>query len=524
MKPFSPGRSFVSARTTSGGLTVDLSRYAYSLGIIALITAGGVLIRDLIVPTNLVMPYLLGVVSIAVLWGRGPAIFASVVGVLAFDFFLVPPYLTFVVEDTEYVITFLALFIVGVFISGLTSQIKDQMLAARDRESRVTALYQLSHELAIAYSLQDVLRAVVENVRSTLGRDVRIFLAETGGRDQDRPRFAAYPPVGPAEDRVDEAVAAVYRNGSLSGTAKEAALASTEINLPLITNSGTLGVIRFTGHGLDPSEPEGQLQTLEAFANLAALAIERVYLNRQASQAQLLKAEGELQSTLLNSVSHDFRTPLVTITGTLSSLDAGMHQFDEETRQKLVRQALRESEKLNRLVSNLLNMSRLESGAVQPQLEPVDLQDLVGATLEAMKNRIEREIRTTIPDGLPLVRADFVLAQQALMNLVDNALKYSPEGAPVDIDIDAADRWVYLAVADRGPGIDESELPHIFNKFYRVRDSGKSGGTGLGLAIVKGVIDAHSAKIEVARRPGGGMIFRIGFPQLEFTREQAHAG
>jgi two-component system sensor histidine kinase KdpD len=215
---------------------------------------------------------------------------------------------------------------------------------------------------------------------------------------------------------------------------------------------------------------------------------------------------------------------LVTIIGTLSSLDSGMHRLDGATLQKLVRQALRESEKLNRLVSNLLNMSRLESGAVQLQLEPVDLQDLVGATFEAMKDWIDREIRITVPEELPLVPADFVLVQQALMNLLDNALKYSPEGSPVDVEIQIEDPWVYVAVSDRGPGIDESELPNIFNKFYRIRGRSKPGGTGLGLAIVKGVIDAHSARIEVFQREEGGMVFRLGFPRIEIEREPAYAG
>ncbi len=522
MKQFTRAGRFEAARTQSSRTPAFLLRYLYSLGIIIVITAGGALVRDLIVPTNLVMPYLLGVVSIAVLWGRGPAVFASVLGVLAFDFFIVPPFLTFVVEDTEYIITFLALFIVGILISGLAAQLKDQVLAARDREAQVTSLYRLSQDLAVAYSMADVLNAIIENVRSTLGRDVRIFLSTPDGSDPVRPNFDAFPPDG--SDQVDDALVHTFRTGEPSGYGTGRDPDSNATNLPLVTNRGMLGVLRITEAHSDRNEPDEHLQSMEAFANLSALAIERIYLNRQAAQARLLKAEGELQSTLLNSVSHDFRTPLVTIIGTLSSLDSGMHRLDSATLQKLVRQALRESEKLNRLVSNLLNMSRLESGAVQLQLEPVDLQDLVGATLEAMKDSIDREIRITVPEELPLVPADFVLVQQALMNLLDNALKYSPEGSPVDVEIHIEDPWVYVDVSDRGPGIDETELPNIFNKFYRIRSRSKPGGTGLGLAIVKGVVDAHSARIEVFRREAGGMVFRLGFPRIEIEREAAHAG
>lgn len=493
--------------------------YLYSLGVIALITGGGWAVRNLISPTNLVMPYLLGVVTIAIVWGRGPAVFASVLGVLAFDVFLVPPYLTFGVEDTEYIITFLALFIVGVIISNLASQIKDQMLAARDREERVTLLYRLSHDLAIAYSLDDVLEAIADNLRSTLGRDFRIFLKSPGSSGQADLLFDVYPPESEQAQAAGDAVFYTFRTSSPSGFGTEMHADSREIHFPLVTNSGTLGVISITGINAGQSELEDHVQIYEAFANLSALAIERVYLNEQASQTQLLKAKDELQTTLLNSVSHDFRTPLVTITGTLSSLDTEIHLLDGHTQRNLVRYALKEAEKLNRLVGNLLDMSRLESGALQLQLEPIDMQDLIGATLESMKVRIDCEIRIDVPDHLPLVLADFVLVQQALANLLDNALKYSPEGAPIDIDVRMEDGWVCISVADRGRGIDDGEIPHIFNKFYRIKGSDRPGGTGLGLAIVKGIADAHSARLEVSRRDGGGMLFRIGFPQFEWVQE-----
>ena len=499
-------------------------RYLYSLGIILLITAGGIFIRDLIVPVNLVMPYLLGVISIAVLWGRGPAVFASVLGVIAFDVFLVPPYLTLAVADTEYIITFLALFMVGVFISSLTAQINDQMLAAKDREMRVSLLYQLSRDLASAYSLSDVLNAIVDNIRSTLGSEVTIYILDPEGPSHDMPRFEIFPSERSHGNGALEVVTHTFRTGKPSGFGRQAFPESPSVYLPLSTNRGTLGVIGISDTDGIRDDPLEHYQIYEAFANLSALAIERVFLNKQAGQAQLLKAKDDLQSTLLNSVSHDFRTPLVTIIGTLSSLDSETHRPDSQTQQNLVRHALKEAEKLNRLVSNLLNMSRLESGAVQLQLEPVDLQDLIGATLEDIKNRMDGEIRITIPDGLPLVRADFVLIQQALINLLDNAMNYSPAGAPIEIEVRLKNGWIYIAVSDRGSGIDEKELPNIFNKFYRIRSNANPGGTGLGLAIVKGIMDAHSAKVEVSRRKGGGMVFSLGFPEIEIAMEAARAG
>jgi two-component system sensor histidine kinase KdpD len=230
-----------------------------------------------------------------------------------------------------------------------------------------------------------------------------------------------------------------------------------------------------------------------------------------------LKAKDEFQAALLNSVSHDFRTPLVTITGTLSSLDDEIHQLDKGTQQKLVRDALGEAEKLNRLVSNLLNMSRLESGAISLQLGTVDVQDLIGATLKQMKNRFDCPISIHIPDEPPMISADFVLIEQALMNILDNAVKYSPEDSSIDILVCQENEWVYIDVVDRGFGIPESELPFIFNKFYRVADETRPGGTGLGLAIAKGIMDAHGAELCAILRKGGGMIFRMGFPDVALS-------
>jgi len=282
-------------------------------------------------------------------------------------------------------------------------------------------------------------------------------------------------------------------------------------------------VISINEEGIGGKIAPEKLQLLEAYANLSALALERITLNRQASQAQLLQEKEQLQSALLNSISHDFRTPLATITGTLSTLDTGIEQLDPETRQELTRNAWGEAEKLNRLVGNLLNMSRLESGALNLQLEPVDVQDLIGATLEQMKSRLTHPVNIELPEELPLIEADFVLVEQALLNLMENAIKYSPEGTPINISVHLSNEYLFIDVQDHGPGIPDEDLPHIFEKFYRVRQMLNSGGVGLGLAIAKGILDAHQATLEAIPGDRGGMIFRIGFPCLEIT-PQEHEG
>lgn len=494
----------------------DPQAYIFSLGIIALITFLAYFIRELITPTNLVMAYLLGVVSIAFLYGRGPAVFASVLGVVVFDIFLVPPYLTLVVEDTEYIITFLALFVVSVVISNLTSQIKDQMQAAQDREARVVSLYNLSNDLGGAYATTAVLEAVIDNIQNTLQHDIWIFLTELATQTTaSSPKFEVFSTPGASPRPVDPAILYSFEHGLVSGYDTQAFAGNDTINLPLNTNSGIAGVVCIAVNGPEGPLSAEKFQLFEAYTNLFALALERLYLSDQVLQTQLLRAKEEFQSTLLNSVSHDFRTPLVTITGTLSSLDADLDRLDRDTQTNLVRNALSEAEKLNRLVGNLLNMSRLESGAMHLQVELLDLQDLIGSTLEQMKNRMNRPVAIHLPDDLPMISGDFVLLEQVLMNILDNAVKYSPTGSAITITVNQEEAGTHLKIADRGTGIPEGEMPHIFEKFYRVRDGSRPSGTGLGLAIVKGILDIHQAEILAYPGEQGGMVFEIIFPRTD---------
>jgi two-component system sensor histidine kinase KdpD len=493
--------------------------YLASFAIVVIITAFGLLIRDWITPTNLVMPYLLGVVSIAIVFGRGPAVFASVMGVIAFDIFMVPPYLTLVVDDTEYIITFLALFLVGVVISNLTYQVKEQAVQAKEREARVTSLYTLSHDLTGAYSIEDVVQAILDNISSILKHDLWLFLVDGNEENTNPNSFEVKATTGAANREVDEAILFTYSTGEPSGPGMNSHSQAQTINLPLSTNIGRVGVISIAEEGPEGKVTPEKLKLLEAFANLSALALERIILNKQASQAQLLMEKEQLQSALLNSISHDFRTPLATITGTLSTLASEVELLDKETQHALTRNAWSEAEKLNRLVSNLLNMSRLESGALRLQLGPVDVQDLIGATLEQMKERVKNPINICIPNDLPLISADFVLVEQAMMNLLDNAIKYSPEESPIDISVYLSDAWLYIDIEDRGPGIPVNELPHIFEKFYRVKQPSRPGGIGLGLAIVKGILDAHQAALSAIPRESGGMIFRMGFPYIDLPSQ-----
>ena len=354
------------------GVDVNFSRAAYgylfSFFLVAAATLVCEFIRPYLVPTNMVMIYQLAVVVAAVKLGLRPAIATAFLGVLTFDFFFVPPRLTFNVADKEYLVTFTGFFVVGVIISSLVAKVREQSL-------------------------------------------------------------------------------------------------------------------------------------------------EQIRLSKQAEKARVLQAQENLERALLNSISHDLRTPLVSITGALSALQEKSDRLSSQAKQELLETASDEAERLNRFVGNLLDMSRLEAGAMRLKIELCDVQELIGCALSAMESRLgNRTVSVVLPSGLMLIPLDMVLMTQVLVNLLDNANKYAPVTSAIEINASVTSDWLILTVADRGPGAPEAELTHLFDKFYHVQIPEKAGGTGLGLSICKGIVDAHGGKIVAKNREGGGLVVEIMLP------------
>ena len=276
--------------------------------------------------------------------------------------------------------------------------------------------------------------------------------------------------------------------------------------------------------GFRPNTPNGYLspdqrQFLDAYASLAALAIERAYLAEQANRAQLISATEKLQSALLNSISHDLRTPLATITGVFSSLHEAERSDHKQVllsradRLELVETGWEEARRLNRLVGNLLEMTRLESGALKVRCQMGDVQDVIGSTLQRLGDRLNNNpILTGVPENLPSVSADFVLIELVLINLLDNAIKYSPSGSSIEIEARPLANEVEISVSDHGIGIPGEDLTRVFDKFFRVQRQDNTGGTGLGLSICKGIVEAHGGHIQAENRPGGGTTIRFTLP------------
>lgn len=486
----------------------ELRGYAASLTLVAAVTMLCELLRPFLAPTNMVMFYLLAVVVASVRLGRKPAIATVFLAVLAFNFFFVPPRLTFVVADAQYLLTFLGLFVVGMVISTLVARARERAEVMRDREVQTASLYYLSRDLAASADISAVLKAVVANVEEALGAQVVILLPEGERLDI----LAASD--GLALDIKEQAVADwVFRNNHPAGRATDTLVSADLIYLPLQTPASVLGVMGIRLENQLAYHSQDNRRLMDAFATQAAMAMERIRFSRQAGQALILQARENLERALLNSISHDLRTPLVTVTGVLSSLREDGAHLSVRARQELLDTACSEAERLNRFVGNLLDMTRIEAGAIRLNIEPCDVQDLVGCALAAIEQRIgDRKIDVSLADELPPVDIDLVLMTQVLVNLLDNAHKYASAESSIEVTATTDNGWLSLEVADRGPGVPEHDLKRVFDKFYRIPIPEGAGGTGLGLSICKGIVEAHSGKIFAENRTGGGLRIVIRLP------------
>ncbi|MGB8645388.1 MAG: ATP-binding protein [Anaerolineae bacterium] len=504
---------FVQARLTPlrWRPQADWQRYLAGFVLITLATAAGVLVNPFISPSNLVTIYLLAVVMASIYLGRGPAVLVSLLSVLAFDFFIVPPRLTFAVSDTQYLLTFFGLLVVGLVITQLTARLHEQVETAERRELQVSILYTLSRDLAVAANMNEIMRAIVENVSQTFERQVVILLPS--GEDKTLQVSAASREL--ELDKNEMAIATwAFEHGEPAGRNTGALPGARARYLPLKSTRGILGVMGIAPAGTRRALNLQQNRILESFASLAALAIERAQLQETARNAQLLAATEKLQSALLNSISHDLRTPLVSITGVLTSLQDEPTQLDDATRQSLIETAREEADRLNRLVGNLLDMTRIEAGAVKVEWEPCDMQDLISTALEQAGSRMrQRPVVVEIPEDMPLVALDLGLLVQVLVKLIDNADKYSPPGAPIEIRAGLTEDAIEIDVADRGIGIPPEDLARVFDKFYRVHRPNSVGGTGMGLSICKGIVEAHGGSIRAENRADGGTRVRIRLPR-----------
>jgi two-component system sensor histidine kinase KdpD len=448
------------------------------------------------------MIYLLGIVGVAARGSQGAAVFASVLSVLAYDFFFVPPYLTFAVSDVQYLLTFGVMLVVALLISSLTIRTKAQAQSARQRERRTATLYEMSRELARTRDFDHILQIARKRISEIFGSQVAIFLPNPNGQLTTTTPYS--------QDPKEQGVAQwVYDHRQLAGSGTQTLPGVQGVYFPLVAPHKVLGVLGMLPEPIQPFLTPEQLQLLETLINQIALAMERVLLSEEAQQARLQVETERLRNALLSSVSHDLRTPLTIITGATSSLLT--KQLDALTQQKLTQTVADEAQRLNLLVRNLLDMTRLESGAIQVHKEWQPLEEVVGSALHRLAQQLQtRPLTLDLPADLPLIPLDAVLIEQVLVNLLENALKYTPEKSPLTIRAWVNEQGVTIELADQGPGIALADREAVFEKFYRVQS--ERGGSGLGLTICRGIVTAHGGKIWVEAVPGGGASFRFTLP------------
>ncbi|MEW6500778.1 MAG: DUF4118 domain-containing protein [Thermodesulfobacteriota bacterium] len=481
--------------------------YAEAMALVAGATLLCSLASPFFSPTNTVMFYLLAVVAAAVRLGLRPAVLTAFLGVLAFDFFFVAPHFTLAVEDSEYLLTFAGFLTVGLVISAQVGRSRERAESLRLREVQTASLYYLSRDLAGAADLVAITGAVLRNLRESMNARIVIFLAD----GEELKIISASDQL--ILDLKERAVADwTFRNQKEAGRGTTTLGSAALLYMPLKTATTVHGVLGVRlEQAADYTSRQHRL-LLDAFASQTAMALERVRFSRQAEQAQILAARENLERALLNSISHDLRTPLASITGVLSSL-RNQRELDDQARAALLATAGEEAARLNRFVGNLLDMTRLEAGAVQLKYAPCDIEELIGCALSVLDPRLgQREIATRLDPALPAVMLDLGCMTQVLVNLLDNSLKYSPPGSPIAITARLDREWLAMEVIDHGPGVAEADLDRIFDKFHRGAVPEGSRGTGLGLSICKGFTEAHGGTIRAAITPGGGLTVTIRLP------------
>jgi two-component system, OmpR family, sensor histidine kinase KdpD len=467
------------------------------------VATGIAFVADRFLPLpNLSLIFLMAVLLIAIRFGLWPSVYTSLLSFLVYNFFFTVPYQTFTVARQEDVLTIVFFLVVAVFVGNLAARLKDQVEAMRQITRRTANLYDFSRRIAGAAALDDVLWAAVHHVASTLQCHSLVLLP----RENERLEIASgYPPEDQMSPTAWGAAHWAWKHNQAAGWGSGTLPASEWLFLPLKTGRGLLGLLGVSFENPKRELTPEQRHLLEALVDQVAVAIERTNLATDIEEARLLTETERLRSALLSSVSHDLRTPLVSIIGSATGLASCDGALSDADRAQLVQTILEESERLNRFVQNLLDMTRLGYGALQPNREWVDLREIVGRAQRQMARALASlRVEVQISPEVPILHLDPVLIEQVLVNILDNAAKYSLAGGRIEIAAALDGGQVKVRVSDEGPGIPPEARDTVFDVFYRVRAGDKqAAGTGLGLSICRGLIEAHRGRIEALPGPGG---------------------
>ncbi|WP_410512280.1 sensor histidine kinase KdpD [Paenibacillus sp. BR2-3] len=461
---------------------------------------------------NIALMYLFPVLFSAVYWGIGPSLYAAGAGVLAFDFFFVPPIFTFKVSDLRYIVSFAVYLAVAVLTVSLAARLRRQLNFAKQREASTASLYALSRQMTAITDFNSLLENISRQVSETINTEVIIFLPD----EKDELNLTTYSSLNSSWGKGESEMAIakwVYEHREMAGRGSNTLRESPGIYVPLRTEDRMYGVLAVNLQNRDAAVSAENLRLLEAFAGLAAIAIARVKLGEEAKLAHLTAESERLRTALLDSVSHELRTPLATIIGSATGLIEGDRIFSSEDRLDLLSTIRDGALRMNRLVTNLLGMVKLESGMLRLRNKWCDVEDILGVVLSQVKDfQQQRDIRVVLPDHIPFISGDDVLLEQVLVNVVSNSIKYSADHSQIIISVKQQERNVVISVADSGIGIRSADRERIFDKFFRADTTRHVPGTGLGLAICKGIIEAHGGTITAEPNLKKGTIIHITLP------------
>ena len=505
------GPSPEPAAVPAGALAFRWRDYLLSGAVVLLITVVAKLLAHSMPLSNLSMVFLLGVLSVAVRCGLWPSLFACVLSGLAYNFFFIKPYYTLTIASPQEALAFVVYIIVAFIASQITARMREQSEAAHRREDRTRSMLALSRAIAAASDVEAVAQAAVSQVTQILRTPVAVLLPRSG----ELKSVAVHPPGTNLSPHEIAAAAWAWKHNKPTGLGTDTLPGVPWTFMPLGTAHETGGVLGVLGESSSTIISPGRFRLMEGLADQLAIGIERARLREEMEQAKVLTETEKLRAALLSSISHDLRTPLASILGSASSLLSFGDGYDPAARTDLLETIQEEAERLNRFVGNLLDITRLESGKLELKREWVEIQDLVGtATKRLSRHLAPYQVAVDIEPGLLLVRLDFVLMEQVLVNLLDNATRYSPPGSTITIRARRRDANVALVVIDQGIGVPPGELERIFDKFYRIRGEDRQvAGTGLGLSICRGFVEAHGGTISAGLPPDGkGLMVTVSLP------------
>jgi two-component system sensor histidine kinase KdpD len=500
------------------GLDVHGPRTSLGYGIAVLGTGAATLallsVRSDVSKTNVVLSFLLVVVAAAAAGGLGPGAVAAVLGFVAFDVLFLPPYRTLVVSDRQDYLSLAVYLLTAFIVSYLVGALERRRMQAERREQETRTLYELSTSLVAHGSLDDTLSSVVRTVRSLFNLAGCAIALPDGDGVRVAARDGEIPP------DLERMLAPMTGTG-LGGRLQP----GQALTVPLRAGAEPVGALVVVAGGPgSPSFGEAERRLLATFANQAALAVEQARQENQRARTRTLEELDRLRTALLNSVSHDLRTPLASIKASASSLlDHEVHWSDQQRDEFLVT-IDQEADRLTRLVHNLLDMSRIEANALDPRMEETSLAEIAGSVVHRIRQRASQRIDVRVPETVPPVLADPVLLEQVLSNLLDNAIRYA-EGSRIALVARELEQSVELRIIDHGPGIPEPERERVFDQFYRLKGGGKRPeGTGMGLSICRGIVAALQGRLRVETTPGGGATFILTLPVASGPARRGSSG